>query len=140
MADKYTEVAPEDVIWSNLGLNPYEMRIRKVISYALTAALIILWAIPVAFVGIVSNVYGLCVQYRWLAWLCKLPSVVVGLLQGILPAVLLAVLMMLLPIILRLLANFEGIPRRTGLELSLMTRYFIFQVIVRSFLPSSSSP
>ena len=135
MADKYTEVAPEDVIWSNLGLNPYEMRIRKVISYALTAALIILWAIPVAFVGIVSNVYGLCVQYHWLAWLCKLPSVVVGLLQGILPAVLLAVLMMLLPIILRLLANFEGIPRRTGLELSLMTRYFIFQVIVRPLPP-----
>ena len=30
----------------------------------------------------------------------------------------------------RLLARFEGIPKRTGLELSLMTRFFIFQVIV----------
>ena len=38
--------------------------------------------------------------------------------------------MMLLPIILRLLARFEGIPKHTGLELSLMTRFFIFQVIV----------
>lgn len=41
--------------------------------------------------------------------------------------------MMLLPIVLRLLARFEGIPKKTGLELSLMTRYFIFQVI-HSFL------
>lgn len=54
----------------------------------------------------------------------------IPLLQGILPPVLLAVLMMLLPIVLRLLARFEGIPKYTGLELSLMTRFFIFQVIV----------
>jgi hypothetical protein len=46
MAEKYTEVAPEDVIWENLGINPYEARIRRVISYAATAALIIFWAIP----------------------------------------------------------------------------------------------
>jgi hypothetical protein len=37
---------------------------------------------------------------------------------------------MLLPIILRLLGRFEGIPKYTGLELSLMTRYFIFLFVV----------
>lgn len=137
MAEKYTEVAPADVIWGNLGINPYEAQIRKAISYAATAALIIFWALPVAFVGIVSNVAQLCKQYTWMAWLCKLPDVVVGIISGILPPVALAILMMLLPIILRLLARFEGIPRFTGLELSLMTRYFIFQVIVslRFILP-----
>ena len=133
MAEKYTEVAPADVIWGNLGINPYEARIRRAISYAATAALIIFWAIPVAFVGVVSNVSQLCVKYSWMAWLCRLPDVVVGIISGILPPVALAILMMLLPIVLRLLARFEGIPRFTGLELSLMTRYFIFQV-VHSFL------
>ncbi|KAF8137373.1 hypothetical protein EV363DRAFT_1156392 [Boletus edulis] len=133
MADRYLEVSPEDVIWGNLGMNPYEKRVRMAISYAATAALIIFWAIPVAFVGIISNIKGLCVRYSWLAWLCKIPPVVLGIIQGILPPVLLAVLMLLLPIVLRLLARFEGIPTRTGLELSLMTRYFIFQVI-HSFL------
>jgi hypothetical protein len=49
MAEKYTEAAPADVIWGNLGINPYEARIRRVISYAATAALIIIWAIPGAF-------------------------------------------------------------------------------------------
>ena len=84
----------------------------------------------VAFVGVVSNVHSLCTTYSWLAWLCKLPDVVVGIISGILPPALLAVLMMLLPIVLRLLARFEGMPQRTSIELSLMTRYFIFQVIV----------
>ncbi|KAH7922752.1 DUF221-domain-containing protein [Leucogyrophana mollusca] len=133
MYDKFVEVAPEDVIWGNLGLNPYEKRVRMAISYAITAALIIFWAIPVAFVGIISNIEGLCVREKWLAWLCKIPSPVLGIIQGILPPVLLAVLMLLLPIVLRLLGRFEGIPTKSGLELSLMTRYFIFQVI-HSFL------
>lgn len=130
MADRHLEVSPEDVLWGNLGMNPYEKRVRVVISYALTAGLIILWAFPVAFVGLISNIEGLCVRETWLAWLCTIPKVILGIIQGILPPVLLAVLMMLLPIILRLLARFEGIPTRTGLELSLMSRFFIFQVIV----------
>ena len=90
--------------------------------------------VAVAFVGIVSNVHSLCATYSWLAWLCKLPDVVVGIISGILPPALLAVLMMLLPIVLRLLARFEGMPQRTSIELSLMTRYFMFQVIVSSIL------
>ncbi|KAG6826743.1 hypothetical protein H0H92_014616 [Tricholoma furcatifolium] len=139
MSGKYVEVAPEDVIWANLGMNPYEQKIRIAISYAATAALIIFWAIPVAFVGVVSNVYGLCASTAWLAWLCKLPKVVVGIIAGILPPVLLAVLMMLLPIILRLLARFEGIPKYNGLELSLMTRYFIFLVVHSFFVVTVSS-
>ncbi|KAG8709898.1 hypothetical protein FRC09_000407 [Ceratobasidium sp. 395] len=129
MTEKYTEVAPADVIWGNLGINPYEARIRRVISYAATAALIIFSTIPVTFVSIISNVSQLCVQYRWLHGLCTLPRVVVGIISGVLPPVGLAIPMMLLPIVLWLLARFERIPRRTGWELSLMTRFFIFQVV-----------
>ena len=43
---KYIEVAPEDVIWNNLVMNPYERRVRLVFSWAATVGLIILWAIP----------------------------------------------------------------------------------------------
>lgn len=150
---KYIEVSPRDVIWENLNLNPYEQKvkaphllflsfsfltplpfslsqIRTALGYAATAGLIILWAFPVAFVGIVSNVYALCASTSWLAWICTLPKVVVGIIAGILPPVLLAVLMMLLPIVLRLLARFEGGTRRSGLELELMGRFFVFQVVV----------
>ncbi|KAL1745478.1 hypothetical protein HDZ31DRAFT_81894 [Schizophyllum fasciatum] len=133
MSKTYIEVAPDDVIWSNLGMNPYEARVRTAISWAATAALIVFWAFPVAFVGGVSNIYTLCGTVKWLAWICDLPTVVTSIISGILPPVALAILMALLPIVLRLLARFEGVPRYSGLELSLMTRYFIFQV-VHSFL------
>jgi len=37
---------------------------------------------------------------------------------------------MIVPILLRMLARLEGIPQKTGVELSLMDRFFLFQVIV----------
>lgn len=77
-----------------------------------------------------SNVSSLCSTYHWLAWICKLPDPVIGIISGILSPVLLAVLMALLPIVLRLFARFEGMTTRTAVELSLMRRYFIFQIIV----------
>ncbi|KAF7966899.1 hypothetical protein HWV62_36609 [Athelia sp. TMB] len=138
MAERFADVAPEDVIWGNLGMNTYEAKFWTLFSYAATAALIVLWAIPFAFIGVISNVGALCKKQAWLAWLCEIPPTVLGLIEGVLPTLLLAVLMILLPIVLRMLAKIEGIPKRTGLELSLMTRYFIFQV-VHSFLIVSLS-
>lgn len=43
---KFVEVAPEDVIWDNLVMNPYERRVRMALSWAATIGLIILWAFP----------------------------------------------------------------------------------------------
>lgn len=139
MSGRYIEVAPDDIIWDNLGLNPYEIKVRFAISWGITIALIIFWSIPVSFVGVVSNIYSVCSAATWLAWICNLGSVPVGIISGILPPVLLAVLMMLLPIVLRLLAQFEGIPQHTGCELSLMNRYFLFQVVHTFLVVSLSS-
>ena len=155
MSKRYIEVAPGDVIWGNLGLDPKEMRTRSAISFAITAGLIIVWSIPVAFIGAISNISNLCDTVSWLSWLCNIPGTALGFIEGVLPTVLLTVLMMLLPIFLRLLARFEGKPTYSSLELSLMTRYFCFQVIVSPIsssiltdvdstfsyrIPSSSSP
>ena len=90
---------------------------------------------PVAFIGAISNIHSLCTTYHWLAWVCTLPGVVVSLIQGFLPSVLLALLFMLVPMVLRILARLEGIPQKTGVELSLMDRFFLFQVIVCVNIP-----
>ncbi|KAK4056830.1 phosphate metabolism protein 7 [Microbotryomycetes sp. JL221] len=129
MAARYLEVAQEDVIWSNLNINPYQAKLRYVASWAATVGLIVGWAFPVAFVGLISNVSALCLNVSWMAWLCTLPTPVNGIIQGALPPIALAVLFILLPIILRLFARLEGIPLKTGIELSLMTRYFMFLFI-----------
>lgn len=46
MAGTYIEVSPKDVIWRNLNLNPYDAFVRRLISYAITGGLIIVWSIP----------------------------------------------------------------------------------------------
>ncbi len=46
MSGHYIEVAPSDVIWENLSLNPYDGFIRRLISYAVTGGLILVWSIP----------------------------------------------------------------------------------------------
>jgi len=45
-SQKYIEVAPEDVIWENLAMNPYDRRLRSALSWAATFGLILVWAIP----------------------------------------------------------------------------------------------
>ncbi|KAL7420554.1 phosphate metabolism protein 7 [Cryptotrichosporon argae] len=123
------ELIPEDVVWSNISMNPYQRKIRTLISWALTIGLIIIWAIPVAFVGVVSNVDSLCANASWLAWICKIPGAALGIIKGVLPSVLLAVLFMLLPIVLRLWIKLQGEVRKSDIELKLFTRYWDFQII-----------
>lgn len=129
MTGRWIEVAAEDVIWSTLNIDPLQAQLRGLISWGITIGLIILWSFPVAFVGLISNVNSLCTKASWMAWLCKLPSPIPGILQGALPPVMLAILFMLLPIFLRRLAIFQGIPLHSRVELSLMSRYFLFLVI-----------
>ncbi|KAJ9479268.1 hypothetical protein PHBOTO_002754 [Pseudozyma hubeiensis] len=133
MTNRYVEAHPDDVVWANMNMNPYERKIRTVIGWAITIGLIIFWAVPVAFVGIISNVKGLADNVPFLSWLNSIPNVVVGIIQGILPTVLLAVLNMLLPIFLRLLSRLSGTPTRSAIELDLQGRFAAFQ-IVQNFL------
>ena len=43
---KYVEATPEDVIWKNLALNPYQRRLRVVLSWIVGIVLIMGWTIP----------------------------------------------------------------------------------------------
>jgi len=107
MADRYIEQAPQNVVWGNLSLNPYESKIRMAASYAITAGMILVWAIPVAFISALSSITGLISTYPWLNWLDFLErpgfgyTLLKGVVSGVLPPVLLALIMMVLPVILR---------------------------------------
>ncbi|WVQ78133.1 hypothetical protein IAT38_000214 [Cryptococcus sp. DSM 104549] len=142
MNARYTEQSPQNVIWRNLSMNQYEKNVRTALSWAATIGLIILWATPVAFIGVLSNVTTLTEKFSWLAWIngdSFGKKILQGVISGVLPPVLLALLMELLPKVLRQLAAFEGIPSWTGVELDLMTRYFIFLVIHTFFVVTLSS-
>ncbi|KAJ2659623.1 phosphate metabolism protein 7 [Coemansia sp. RSA 1199] len=119
------DVSPDDIIWSNLNLNPYDRRIRGYISMAATIGLVIVWSIMTAALSALVSVKNLS----------KIPALknmsdskFFGIFTGIVPAVVLAVVMALLPIILRLLLRLEGTPRVSEVNLRLLNRYFFFQV------------
>lgn len=107
MAERYIEQAPQNVVWKNLSLNPYEARFRMAASYAITAGMIVVWTFPVAFISALSSINGLINAYPWLSWLNFLErdgfgyTLLRGVVSGVLPPVLLALLMMGLPVILR---------------------------------------
>lgn len=53
----------------------------------------------------------------------------VGIIQGILPAVALAILIALVPIIFTVLSTMEGIPQQSFVQLSVLHKFFFFQLI-----------
>ncbi|CAE6449878.1 unnamed protein product [Rhizoctonia solani] len=159
MSQKWIEVSPDDIIWDNIDDGAYEVRSRYVLSWLLTFAVIALWFIPTAFAGrllpyyasflfqqteqascptwincgILSNVDQLCAKATWLQWICRLPDVVQGIIQGVLPPAVIAILFLLLPIYLRAMAVFECIPRHSLVSISLYKRYYLF-LVVHGFL------
>jgi hypothetical protein len=94
-------VVPEEVIWDNLGMSAKNRFTRKILATIAILALILFWAIPVAVVGIISNVSYLTENVPFLAWIDNIPPVILGVVTGLLPTVLLAALMALVPIICR---------------------------------------
>jgi hypothetical protein len=57
---------------------------------------------------------------------------IIHVIQGLVPNVLVSILVFLASLILRSLVRWGGIPQKTGVELGLMDRFFLFQIIVRA--------
>jgi len=139
MAPRFTGMHPSDVIWGNLTIRGWERYIRFAATTAFVVALIIFWSVPVAFVGVISNINYLTAKLPWLDWINHIPKVILGVVTGLLPSVLLAVLMALLPIILRLCARLGGSPTYSDVEYTVQNSYFAFQVIQAFIVTTLSS-
>ncbi|ORY82127.1 hypothetical protein BCR37DRAFT_38898 [Protomyces lactucae-debilis] len=133
MHPRYTEIAPHDVVWNNMSLTWQQRLVKSSIVTAFIAALILLWSVPVAFVGTLSNIDYLTDKVPFLRFINNCPEVLKGLITAYLPIVLLAVLMALLPVIMRFCAKTAGVPTRSLIEFSVAQYYFVF-LVVQSFL------
>ena len=137
MAPRVVEISPDDVIWDNMSIRWWEAYVRTGLIIVLVIAMIALWAVPVTFTGLLSNVTYLS-RFSWLKWIARAPTWLLSIIQGILPQALLAGLMALLPITLRLLARLQGNYTGMSVELSVQTYYFSF-LFVQIFLVVSIS-
>ncbi|KAJ1663508.1 phosphate metabolism protein 7 [Coemansia sp. RSA 1813] len=120
------DVHTDDIIWSNLNLNPYDRRMRGYLSLAATIGLVITWTLLTAAISALVSVEKLSKTIPGLKSLAD--SEFFGLFTGIIPSAVLAAVMALLPIILRLLLRLEGTPRRSEIDMRLLNRFFFFQV------------
>ncbi|KAL8805094.1 MAG: hypothetical protein Q9182_002184 [Xanthomendoza sp. 2 TL-2023] len=138
MTPRIVEISPDDVIWDNMSIKWWENYLRTGGVVMLIVALVLGWAAPVAFTGIIGNLNAVSQQYDWLKWVQRIPRTVLNAISGILPALLLQGLLALLPITLRFLANVQGNHTGMAVELSVQNYYFTF-LFVQVFLVVSIS-
>lgn len=129
MAPRVVEISPDDVLWDNMSIKWWERYVRFGIVVAVSVGLIILYAVPVSFTALLSNITVLASQIKWLAWLDGFPSTAKSIIQGVLPPLLLQLILILIPIIYRLLVNFQGVPTGNARELGVQSWYFAFLFI-----------
>lgn len=133
MTPAYIGYDPADIDWDNMRLFWWERITRKLIALAAIIALIIFWAIPVAFVGVISNINNLTEKLPWLGWIQNLPDWLLGVVTGLLPTIMLSLLMTLLPMFIRGMAKIAGCVSFQHTEDFTQNCYFGF-LTVNSFL------
>jgi hypothetical protein len=94
-------ILPGEVVWGNLGMQSAMVMIRYLLATAFISVMIIFWAIPVAVVGIISNINYIIDKVPFLSFINSIPQVILGVVTGLLPVVMLAILMSLVPVICR---------------------------------------
>lgn len=138
MAPRMVEISPNDVIWDNMSIRWWERYIRTFGVVIIVSGMVVGWAFPVAFTGLLSQLSYLQDNFSWLRWIGKLPQWLVSAVQGILPPLFLAILMALLPVILRFLTRTQGVHTGMAIELTVQNYYFAF-LFVQIFLVVSIS-
>ncbi|KUJ08233.1 DUF221-domain-containing protein, partial [Mollisia scopiformis] len=129
MRPEIVGVRPEEIHWKAMYFSWYERIIRRFLIQGFVAAMVIFWSVPAAIIGLISNVKYLTSKFIFLAWINKLPTVILGLISGLLPAVALSLLMSAVPIIMRMCARQAGVPTESKIELFVQNSYFVFQLV-----------
>lgn len=133
MAPAHIGLEPADIDWMNMRLFWWEKIVRKIIAFAAIFALVIFWAVPVAFVGVISNINYLTQKVPWLDFVNRCPNWLVGFITGLLPTALLFFLMALLPMFIRAMAQVAGCTSHQETEMYTHNAYFVF-LFVNAFL------
>jgi len=138
LRSQYIEASPVDVRWESLSKKWWDRYARSALALIAVVSLIVAWAIPVAFTGLVSQITYLTGLLPWLHWIDRLPTWLLGSIEGVLPQLILTLLTMLLPLILRAITRRQGLLTEVAVELSLQKYYFAF-LFVQVFLTVSLS-
>lgn len=123
-------IAPDDILWPHLRLSWTNRCLRTAVVMTLISALVVGWALAVAFMGILSQM-----AYAPTFWpnFARLSVPLRGFITGVLPPLMLALLFVIVPFLTRLVSERQGFLTVRDLELAIQRYYFSF-LFVQVFL------
>lgn len=101
MVPEIVGVRPQEIMWDSLRMHWWQRIVRRFLIQAFIAVMVIFWSIPAAMIGIVTNVKFLADNVFFLSWVPRLPSSILGIIEGLVPAIALSMLMALVPALMR---------------------------------------
>lgn len=127
-------IRPEDVLWNNLLRDStLSFLLEKNIVTILFILIIILYVIPVSFIGLVSQMPMLTALIPSLKWLYSFPEEIREVISSFLPSIMLSILTEIVHKVFRFLVYFKGELAEREIELRLQQWYFGF-LFVHQFL------
>ena len=139
LSARHINVSVRELRWSTLTQRWWNRYTRSGLVWIAIASLLIMWAIPFAFTGFLSQTTTLGDSVLWLHWISGAPAWLSGTIQGVLPQLMLVALNALLPPVLRIITGWQGLSTETTVELSLQKYYFVFLFTLNFLTVSLSS-
>eukprot|EP00161_Ancyromonas_sigmoides_P011506 TRINITY_DN289_c0_g1_i8.p1 TRINITY_DN289_c0_g1~~TRINITY_DN289_c0_g1_i8.p1 ORF type:complete len:542 (+),score=157.94 TRINITY_DN289_c0_g1_i8:119-1627(+) len=128
---------PADVVWNNLGVPKSTGSVKKTIFLAVTALLVLFWAIPVGFCGSITNLAGISGIGVVFRPFLTLPPVILGLIATYLPVVVLIVFNALLPSILSFFTTQEGVVSHSERTSTVLVKFYVFTMFSVIVIPAA---
>ena len=138
LSARHVGMSVRELRWSTLSQRWWNRYTRNGLVWIAIASPLITWAIPVAFMGFLSQLTTFADSTSWFHWIAGAPARLSGIIQGVLPQLMLVILTTLLPLLLRVITGWQGLSTETTVELSLQKYYFVF-LFVQNFLTVSLS-
>jgi hypothetical protein len=117
---------PEEIVWKNLGLRAWERSSRSAVMWASFITLTLFFLIPVAAIQAILTT-NVSVDF------IKNIPILSSIITAILPSLVLTIFIAMLPPIIKAMNKWAGMISTSQIDLGLMTRFFIFQVITVFF-------
>jgi len=119
---------PRDIQWNNVHIDIMWTSGREWIANVLLTFGVILWSVPVTLIQALASTDSLAQLTGW-DWLSNIGGEHTAFINGYLPVVSLLGIIMLLPVIFRWIAeNYENRKTKSGVESSILVRFFYYQL------------
>ncbi|CDR40684.1 CYFA0S05e03246g1_1 [Cyberlindnera fabianii] len=125
-----TLINPRDIIWRNLSIQSNMFAFARVIGGNFLSTCVILgWVIPVAFIGLISQLPYLTALITLLSWMNFLPTYLTDVMSNYLSVVLLMCLSELVPHLFRYISHIKGKITGADVEMDVQRWMFVFLFI-----------